>query len=114
MQMKVKNRIAPPGRHRVVLAAVEETTGQFNSPALRFLFAVVGGPHAGTELVKTTGAELRLGTQLGDLVGQLLGRELRPDESVNLAELLGREFDAFAVPGNGGGGVVQTVRPVAG
>jgi hypothetical protein len=83
--------------------------GRYNTPALRFTFTVTAGPHAGAEVVKTTGAELRPGTQLGDL----LGRELRVDESVNLANLAGREFDAFAVPSQSGGGVPQTVRPVS-
>lgn len=110
----MKTRIAPPGQHRVALTAVEETTGQYGGPALKWVFAVRGGPHAGTELVKITGTDPRLGSTLGDLLCGLYGRSLVPGETVDpAADLAGREFDAFAVPGNGTGAVLQTIRPAA-
>jgi len=92
---------------------MEDTAGLYKSPAYRWVFAVQGGPHTGTELVKITGTDPRLGTSLGDLLCQLYGRELQQGDSVDPAvDLAGRTFIAFAVPGDSGNGsILQTVRP---
>jgi hypothetical protein len=111
----LRTRLAPPGQHRAVLASIEETTGKFGGPAYRWVFTVKGGPNDGTELVKVTGTEARLGSSLGDLLQQLYHRELRQGETVDpVADLIGKEFLVFAVPGNdGSGAVIQTIRPAA-
>jgi hypothetical protein len=113
MGFTVRTRIAPPGQHRVVLSAIEETTSQYGGPALRWTFTVRGGPHDGSELLKVTGIELRIGSSFGDLLRQLYGRELQPGEVVDpVADLIGKEFHAFAIPGSSGNGaVLQTIRP---
>jgi hypothetical protein len=115
MEFTLKARIAPPGQHRVILTGVEETTGQFGGPAFRWVFTVQEGPHAGTELIKVTGTEPRLGTSLGDLLGQLYCRELRQGETLDpIADLLGKPFVAFAIPGShSNGAVIQTIRPAS-
>jgi hypothetical protein len=114
MSFVLKTRLAPAGRRRAVLMGFEEIDGPYSRPALRWTWRVEGGAHDGLELVKVTGTEFRLGTALGDLLEALYGRVLKEGDAVDLAaDLVGKAFDVFAVPGQGSGAVVQTIKPAS-
>ncbi len=109
----VGRRIGPPGRHRVRLDAITEGTGKFG-PTLEWHFVIAGGLHAGCYFVRTTGQDLTLGTVLGDMLEALYGRRLSEGDQIDpVVDLVGQEFELFAVPGSGSGGVFQSVRPVS-
>jgi hypothetical protein len=114
-EVKVGARIAPPGRHVVRLADLEEIPGQFNKPCWRWTFEVIDGPHAGSRLVKTTGAVnggVAPGSSLGDLLESLLGRRLVEGEAIDLDQLMAQRYQVFAVPsGTASGGRLTTIRP---
>lgn len=105
---------APPGKHTAILARVEETETAYGaarkwSKGFRWTFVVQEGPHAGKELVKVTGADLRDGTALGDLVNSLYGRQINVGESVDpIADCVGKQYQVFATP-NGDGAVIATI-----
>lgn len=105
--------IGPPGRHVVVLDAVHEVENDIG-PALRWVFRIVDGPHAGRTFEKTTGREMMLGTALGDLIEQMYGRKLAVGESVDpLGDFTGKQFVLTARPGKSSGGVFHSISPVS-
>ncbi len=109
----VAGRIGPPGRHRVKLDSIQESEGKFG-PTLEWRFVIADGPHAGGYFVRTTGQDPTLGTVLGDMLEALYGRRLNEGDQIDpVADLVGQEFELFAVPGSGSGGVFQSVRPVS-
>ena len=114
MAFTMEQKIGPPGKHKAMLSEVQFVNGQFG-PACRWVFAISDGPSHGMELLKLTGVDPRLGTNLGDLLASLYGRELRKGDTVDPAsDLVGKSFEVFATPGsNGSGAVIQTVRPIA-
>jgi hypothetical protein len=114
MAFTLKTRLAPAGRHRAVLMGFEEIEGPYSRPAYRWTWRVRGDAHDGTELVKVTGCEFRLGSALGNLLEAMYGRPLGEGETVDpAADLVGKTFEIFAVPGPLAGAAVQTVRPAS-
>ncbi|MHB8864400.1 MAG: hypothetical protein ACYC6N_18510 [Pirellulaceae bacterium] len=101
-------RVGPAGTHRVVLAAIDDVTNDIGL-AYRWTFRVVGGDHAGCIFVTTTGRALLGGTAVGDLLDMLYGRRLCEGDTVDFAELIGREYDLIARPGKASGGVFHSI-----
>ena len=114
MNFQIQAPIAPPGEHRVAFVRCEEVKeGKYGRPALRWIFQVQDGPYRGHELIRVTGYDPRLGTSLGELLQSLYGSELKEGETVDpVNDLRGQLFEVFAIPGEGGGGLLQTIRPV--
>jgi hypothetical protein len=115
--LQVKAPLAPPGNHLTRLDRVETRRRKYGaeerwSDSLAFVFAVTEGPHSGKEVVKTTGTDPRLGSLLGDLLADLLGRPLDKDEAIDTDSLVGRRYQVLATPGNGAGAVIARITPV--
>lgn len=119
MKMSVKSALAPPGQHTTTLDRIEPTETCFGASkrwveGWRWVFRVVSGDHADTELSVVTGREMRLGNRLGELINQMYGRTIQPGEEIDpIADLVGHRFDVFAIPaGDGDGAIISKVTPI--
>lgn len=87
-------RLAGDGTHRCKLISVVEIDGQFGKKANRWTFEVISGPDKGAEIIKVTGIDNRPGTEFGDLLDALHGRQLAENEKPDDALLVSQEYDA--------------------
>ena len=105
-----KAATAPPGSHVAKLDRAEPRESKYgkrSSESIAWVFKLIDGEHAGKELVKLTGTELRLGTAFGDLVSALYGRAIKEGQSVDpVADCVGRRYQIFAEPGDDGIGAI--------
>ena len=89
-----RGKMPPVGRYESVAFGGFEPIekGQFGRPAYRAFWPVsIGGVKHQAE--KIVGTDPRVGTAFMDLVGTLLGREIGPDEEIDLDALIGIKCD---------------------
>lgn len=112
LKLQVLAPAPPPGLHRMRLLSRKQIEGKWGKPAFQWLLHVVSGEHEGTQIVRTTATELKLGESLGDFFSEITGVPLSVGSTVDLDEPLGRLFDVLVVQGEGNGVVIRKLTPV--
>jgi len=88
----------PPGSYRARLAAIKELEpmtlpdGTTGDPLFAWEFEVLDGAHRGKSPSALTPRKATLMNGLGKLLRSILGRQLRPTESIHLETFVGKEF----------------------
>ncbi len=88
----------PPGSYRARLAAIKELEpmtlpdGTTGDPLFAWEFEVLDGAHRGKSPSALTPRKATLMNGLGKLLRSILGRQLRPTESIQLETFVGKEF----------------------
>jgi hypothetical protein len=108
----VQCRKAPTvGKHAAVLRSIDQGHGDFGSVNV-FHFDVVEGECEGCTISKKTGIELKLGESLARFVSQLLGREIKRHERIDLESLVEQRYVVSVVPqGTGVGSPLEPGEP---
>ena len=100
------------GVHQAKLVAITVTKGQYGNDALKWVFEIVGGESDGCVITRMTGTYPKLGEALAKTVAECLGRELKRNESLEVEDLIGREYTVtVGVSTKGEGVTLQSIKP---
>lgn len=112
LMLTVSSGGVPAGAYSATLASVEPTPADPQrgyGPGLRWTFAVAAGPLAGQTTQRVTSPTPTPRNACGRILAGVVGRELRPGESVDLSPYIGRTYLVIVETGEGGGTRVASV-----
>jgi hypothetical protein len=76
---------------------------------VRWRFEIASGPHQGGKASRITTPAPSLKNACGKMLAGLTGKPLTPDEQVDLAPFVGRNFLIVVAAAEGGGSRIETV-----
>lgn len=108
--LRCRNRILPAGEHLVKLTSVQTVASPWNRSrdATEFTFSNDDG-----EVLKLTGANLRIGESLHGFAEQLLGAAIGFGDEIDFDAIVGRSYRITVVPSRSGGVAVDRVAPLS-
>jgi hypothetical protein len=102
VKLKVSPGGVPPGNYTTTFAGLENVTSEKYGEGLRWKFKVAQGMHAGQMASRITGLTPSPRNACGKMLSGLLGRQLNPDEEVEVGQFIDQVFMAVVAAAENG------------
>jgi hypothetical protein len=108
--LKVSAGGVPAGSYLATFLGIEETNNEYGA-GLRWLFAVLSGPHKGLKTSRITSAAPTVKNSCGKVLSGITGKALTPGEDIDIESLINKTY--LIVVGNteSGGTRIESVSP---
>ena len=115
MLMTMSDSSGPPvGIYQGQFTEVKQTDSKEYGPGVCLTWTVDTGEHKGAKCSRTGKPTPTANNIIGKLISGLMGRQMKPGESVNLAEYVGRRFTVVVGASPSGKSTrVESVMPIA-